>query len=78
GLRSPGLNAATSVQDGLHQLLQGPGLQASPQGNGLYLLTPQAMGTGMELGATSITGQGLSATTENSGSYTTGTMQTAT
>ncbi|MGE8371251.1 MAG: TonB-dependent siderophore receptor, partial [Pseudomonas putida] len=78
GLRSPGLNATTSVQDGLHQLLQGTGLQASPQGNGLYLLTPQVTGTGMELGATSITGQGLSATTENSGSYTTGTMQTAT
>lgn len=32
GLRSPGLDAATSVQDGLHQLLQGTGLQASPQG----------------------------------------------
>jgi outer membrane receptor for ferric coprogen and ferric-rhodotorulic acid len=78
GLRSPGLNAATSVEGGLQQLLQGTGLQASPQGNGLYLLTPQAAGTGLELGATSITGQGLAATTENSGSYTTGTMQTAT
>jgi outer membrane receptor for ferric coprogen and ferric-rhodotorulic acid len=79
GLRSPGLNAATSVQGGLQQLLQGTGLQASPQGNGLYLLMPQATaGTGLELGATSITGQGLAATTEHSGSYTTGTMQTAT
>ncbi|MCK9796970.1 TonB-dependent receptor [Pseudomonas sp. MAFF 302030] len=78
GLRSPGLNAATSVEGGLQQLLKGTGLQASPQGNGLYLLAPQVAGTSLELGATSITGQGLTATTENSGSYTTGTMQTAT
>lgn len=78
GLRSPGLHAATSVDDGLQQLLQGTGLQASAQGNGLYVLTPQVADTALELGATSITGQGLTATTENSGSYTTGTMQTAT
>lgn len=78
GLRSPGLNAATSVEGGLQQLLQGTGLQAVAQGNSLYLLTPQAAGTGLELSATSITGQGLTATTENSGSYTTGAMQTAT
>lgn len=78
GLRSPGLNAATSVEGGLRQLLQGTGLQAAPQGNGLYLLTHQEAGASLELGATSITGQSLAATTENSGSYTTGTMQTAT
>ena len=78
GLRSPGLNAATSVAGGLQQLLQGTGLQASPQGSGLYLLTPQQAGSSLELGATSINGQHLAATTENSGSYTTGTMQTAT
>lgn len=78
GLRSPGLNAATSVDDGLQQLLRGTGLQASAQGNGLYLLTPQVADTTLELGATSITAQGLTQTTENSGSYTTGAMQTAT
>ncbi len=78
GLRSPGLNAATSVGGGLQQLLQGTGLQVSAQGNGLYLLTPQVSDTALELGATSITGQGLTQTTENSGSYTTGAMQTAT
>ena len=78
GLHSPGLNAATSVEGGLQQLLQGTGLQASPQGNGLYLLTPQTAGSSLELGATSITGHHLAETTENSGSYTTGTMQTAT
>ena len=78
GLRSPGLNAATSVEGGLQQLLQGTGLQVSAQGNGLYLLTPQVSDTALELGATSITGQGLTQTTENSGSYTTGAMQTAT
>ncbi|WP_177429380.1 MULTISPECIES: TonB-dependent siderophore receptor [Pseudomonas] len=78
GLRSPGLNAATSVEGGLQQLLQGTGLQAAPQGNGLYLLTRQTAGTSLELGATSITGQNLTQTTENTGSYTTGAMQTAT
>ena len=35
GLRSPGLDAATSVEGGLQQLLQGTGLQAVSQGNGL-------------------------------------------
>ncbi|MEX5508007.1 TonB-dependent siderophore receptor [Pseudomonas paralactis] len=78
GLRSPGLNVASSVEGGLQQLLQGTGLQASAQGNGLYLLVPQVAETALELGATSITGQGLTSTTENSGSYTTGAMQTAT
>jgi outer membrane receptor for ferric coprogen and ferric-rhodotorulic acid len=78
GLRSPGLNAATSVEGGLQQLLQGTGLQATPQGNGLYLLTRQTAGASLQLGATSITGQELTETTENSGSYTTGAMQTAT
>ncbi|MEN5148827.1 TonB-dependent siderophore receptor [Pseudomonas orientalis] len=78
GLRSPGLNGATSVDGGLQQLLQGTGLQATAQGNGLYLLSPQVAGATLELGATSITGQGLASTTENSGSYTTGAMQTAT
>ncbi|KRP70650.1 outer membrane ferripyoverdine receptor [Pseudomonas paralactis] len=78
GLRSPGLNVASSVEGGLQQLLQGTGLQASAQGNGLYLLVTQVAETALELGATSITGQGLTSTTENSGSYTTGAMQTAT
>ncbi len=78
GLRSPGLNAATSVDGGLQQLLKGTGLQAAPQGNGLYLLTPQVAGSSLELASTSITGQALTETTENSGSYTTGSMQTAT
>ncbi|WP_455826341.1 TonB-dependent siderophore receptor [Pseudomonas graminis] len=78
GLRSPGLKAATSVEGGLQQLLKGTGLQAAAQGNGLYLLTPQDAGSSLELASTRITGQALTATTENSGSYTTGSMQTAT
>ncbi|WP_242674697.1 TonB-dependent siderophore receptor [Phytopseudomonas daroniae] len=78
GLRSPGLNASSSVEGGLRQLLQGTGLQAVPQGNGLYLLTPAQAAQGLELGATNVTGRALASTTENSGSYTTGAMQTAT
>src|SRR3989344_554001 len=73
GLKSPGLQGAFGVSEGFARILAGSGLQAEPQANGTYVLrpTPRA-GSALELGATNINGQVLGATTENSGSYTTG------
>ena len=79
GLSSGGLRGDVSVSEGLQQVLKGSGLQAVEQSNGLYLLRPLARhGQGVELGATTINSQGLGATTEQTGSYTTGATSTAT
>lgn len=72
-LQSPGLRGSFGVADGFARILGGSGLQAEPQANGTYVLRRlPANGSVMELGATSIEAQMLGATTENSGSYTTG------
>ncbi|WP_095063684.1 TonB-dependent siderophore receptor [Pseudomonas sp. Irchel s3f19] len=73
GLHSAGLKGAFGVSEGFTQILAGSGLQAEPQSNGTYVLRAvPSSGSAMELGATNITSQVLGATTENSGSYTTG------
>ncbi|HEK1691375.1 TPA: TonB-dependent siderophore receptor [Pseudomonas putida] len=73
GFSSSGLKGTFGVMEGFSRVLAGSGLQAEPQSNGTYVLreVPSA-GSAMELGATNITSQVLGATTENSGSYTTG------
>lgn len=73
GFSSSGLKGTFGVIEGFSRILAGSGLQAQAQCNGTYVLreVPSA-GSAMELGATNITGQVLGATTENSGSYTTG------
>ncbi|WP_220812659.1 TonB-dependent siderophore receptor [Pseudomonas paralcaligenes] len=78
GKRSPGLDAATGIAEGMQRLLQGTGLRASPAGDGSWALYPAGDGTAVELGATNVNAGGLGATTEGSGAYTTGAMQTAT
>ncbi|WP_030131921.1 TonB-dependent receptor [Pseudomonas sp. QTF5] len=73
GLQSPGLKGSFAVSEGFARLLSGSGLQAEPQANGTYVLRAAPVtGSALELGATNINGQLLGATTENSGSYTTG------
>lgn len=73
GLHSAGLKGAFGVSEGFTQILAGSGLQAEPQSNGTYVLRAvPSSGSAMELGATNITSQVLGATTEHSGSYTTG------
>ncbi|WP_028695080.1 TonB-dependent siderophore receptor [Pseudomonas cremoricolorata] len=74
GRRSPGLQGTYSVEQGLALLLAGSGLQAVRLGNGSYTLqeavvSPAGAGGAIELGATSITGQGMGEATENSGTY---------
>ncbi|WP_043229273.1 TonB-dependent receptor [Pseudomonas sp. CF161] len=73
GRRSAGLKGDYGVDEGFARILSGSGLQAEPQSNGSYVLraAPNA-GSALELGVTSVQAQALSATTEGSGSYTTG------
>ncbi|MEF9899613.1 MAG: TonB-dependent siderophore receptor [Pseudomonas sp.] len=78
GKQSAGLQGNYSVEEGLARLLQGSGLQAQRQSNGGYVLVPVSNGNALELGATSINGQLLGETTENTGSYTTAASRTAT
>ena len=79
GKTSPGLNGSYTPASGLQRLLQGSGLQAAAQGNNGYVLEPIPANSGaLELGATTISGQGLGATTEDTHSYTTGSMASAT
>lgn len=77
-LHSQGLKGSYSLADGFAQLLYGSGLQAQASSDG-YLLVALPAGSGsLELGTTRIDGQHLGDTTEGTGSYTTGSMQTAT
>jgi outer membrane receptor for ferric coprogen and ferric-rhodotorulic acid len=78
GLSTTGLDGVYSVDEGLNQLLAGSGLTAQRQANGGYVLVAASQGSALELGATTVTGASLGATTENTGSYTTGATQTAT
>lgn len=77
GKTSPGLKGQYSVAEGLAHILAGSGYSAVQQANDAYLLVPQVAGA-LELGATSINASALGSTTENTGSYATGAMQTAT
>lgn len=79
-IRSPGLKGSYTVQQGFDRLLGGSGQEAVPRGQGSYALRPrpQAAQGVTTLGAVHVTATGLEATTENTGSYTTGSMSTAT
>lgn len=77
-LTTTGLTGVYSVEEGLMRLLANSGLQAQRQSNGGYVLIPANNGTAVVLGATNVAGQSLGATTEGSGSYTTGSTSTAT
>ncbi|MEN5202556.1 TonB-dependent siderophore receptor [Pseudomonas wadenswilerensis] len=79
GLQSPGLRGQFAVDQALAQLIAGTGLQPLVMGQGRYRLIPRASEAGaLELGATSVSAAGLGATTEGTGSYTSGSTSTAT
>lgn len=75
---SPGLQGSYNLEQGFAQLLQGNDLQVTRSDNGDYILLPRGADGAVELGATSINSTGLGATTEGTGSYTTGVTSTAT
>ncbi|MDU9389041.1 TonB-dependent siderophore receptor [Pseudomonas sp. zfem002] len=73
GLHSDGLSGDYSVADGLARILQATRLQALGDGLGYRLVPrPERLANVLELGTTTISGQGMGEMTENSGSYTTG------
>ncbi|MBM7062850.1 TonB-dependent siderophore receptor [Pseudomonas sp. UL073] len=76
GLQAPAINGHLEPLDALARLLAGSGLNYQQAGNTLIISKPS--GDALELGATSINGVGLGATTEGTGSYTTGSTSTAT
>lgn len=78
GKQSAGLQGRYSAQQGFAQLLAGSGLHVIPAGNNYVLEVVRDSGGALELGATSVMGIQLGATTEGSGSYTTGVTSTAT
>lgn len=78
GLGSPGLQGDFELHQGFARLLQGSGLRLMQAGNKRYVLAKAERGAALELGATSINATGLGATTEGTGSYTTGQSRTAT
>jgi outer membrane receptor for ferric coprogen and ferric-rhodotorulic acid len=79
GKRAPALRGDYGVHEGLNRLLVDSGLAAIRTASGNYLLVAYTRDSdALELGATTISGLSLGAATENSGSYTTGVMQTAT
>ncbi|MBV6288619.1 TonB-dependent siderophore receptor [Pseudomonas aegrilactucae] len=77
-MASAGLQGSYAVPEGFAALLRGHALQAQPSSDGYVLVAVPGASGALELGATSINGQVLGSTTEGTGSYTTGPMQTAT
>ncbi|MFD2407036.1 TonB-dependent siderophore receptor [Azorhizophilus paspali] len=78
--RSSGLRGRYSVEQGFERILAGTGFSAARQGDGSYLLIEQSgNSSAVSLDAISVAASNeLGATTEDSGSYTTGSMNTAT
>lgn len=80
GRQSPGLSGKHGIADGLRRLLAGSGLEAVRDAGGGYTLRrlPSAATGETTLAPMTVTAGGLGSTTENSNSYTTGAMNTAT
>lgn len=83
GKTAPAVSGQMDSAVALQRLLAGSGLAGNVQGNVVSVTAPTvATGSAIELGATAVSATGNSiagtATTENSGSYTTGSMSTAT
>ncbi|PAA45010.1 TonB-dependent siderophore receptor [Pseudomonas fragi] len=78
-MRSSGLSGNFAVDEGLQRLLAPLGLQAVTDGDGYRVVARPAQGNGeLQLQATQVTSNQLGTITEGSGSYTPGTIATAT
>ncbi len=77
-LTTAGLKGSYSIEGGLSRLLANSGLQAQRQNNGGYVLVANSTDDALELGTTQITANQLGTVTEGTGSYTPGTIATAT
>ena len=75
---APALQGAITLREALQRLLAGSGLVAVPSGSAWTIRPAGASDDGAMLAPLTITAQSDRSTTEGSGSYTTGSMQTAT
>lgn len=79
GVRSSALKGRHDLQSSLRTLLQGTGLRYQIDGNTVTVTASSSAKDGqVELSATNVNSIGLGATTEGTGSYTTGATSTAT
>ncbi|TBV10460.1 TonB-dependent siderophore receptor [Stutzerimonas kirkiae] len=80
GKRSAPVHGQLDTREAVRQALAGSGLQLLSTESGAISVQPVAEGTALELGATNVTSTSIrdSATTEGTGSYTSGSMSTAT
>lgn len=79
GRKSPGLEGVYGVDEGLRALLAGSGLRVIRESDERWFILMAGEESGaMELSATHVNSVGLGATTEGTGSYTTGVTSTAT
>ena len=76
-LKSSGLQGEYEVEEGFTRLLQGSGLSVQKAGDKRYVLV-RIQSEVLELGATTVIGNQLGTITEGSGSYSPGTIATAT
>ena len=79
GIHSSGLSGNFAVSEGLQRLLEPLGLQAVSEGDGFRVIARPTQNNGqLELQATQVMSNQLGTITEGSGSYTPGTIATAT
>lgn len=79
GVQSPGVAGSFGQNEALSRLLAGTGLSARfVDADTVTLEKPVDLGDAVELGATTVSGQGLGLSTEGTGSYTTGSSTSAT
>ena len=79
GIQSNGLTGNFAVADGLEHVLAPLGLQAVSEGGGYRVIAKPNEGNGqLQLQSTQVTANQLGTITEGSGSYTPGTIATAT
>ncbi|QLF92880.1 TonB-dependent siderophore receptor [Pseudomonas sp. ABC1] len=80
GKRSAPVHGQLETHEAVRQALAGSGLQLLTTESGAISVQPVAQGSALELGATSVTSTSIrgAATTEGTGSYTTGSTSTAT
>lgn len=77
-LESTGLQGEYEVEEGFARLLQGSGLSVQKASDKRYVLIRAQPNAALELSAATVTGNQLGATTEGTGSYTSGSASTAT
>ena len=76
GIKSRAVSGSLEPSQALSELLKGTGISFQINGNTVTLMS--GGGASLQLGATTISGQALGLTTEDTGSYTTGATTTAT